>query len=191
MIQLESTINLNHLLQQSPENVISWLKNIRSGKEAEPQEFNWLGLAEAATFNAHQNADNQQIIPALEWAEVALIVDDLLSQKMAENQGKNNDALTISSMMLRAVMISKFGVNLSHPVLNINLIKEWFREANKNLSAQEISKITNWRDLEIGKIRELRQLKNRLKVIDILAKSDQLTGETDLKDWLSLGRKLP
>lgn len=45
--------------------------------------------------------------------------------------------------------------------------------------------------LPIAEIRELRQLKNRLKVIAALADSDKYVLDESLKSWLDLREKLP
>jgi hypothetical protein len=45
--------------------------------------------------------------------------------------------------------------------------------------------------LSIAEIRELRQLKNRLKVIAALADTDKCVLDEELSTWLSLREKLP
>jgi hypothetical protein len=52
-------------------------------------------------------------------------------------------------------------------------------------------KVANWQTLPIAEIRELRQLKNRLKVIAALANNDKYVLDEELSTWLSVREKLP
>jgi len=52
-------------------------------------------------------------------------------------------------------------------------------------------KAANWKTLPIAEIRELRQLKNRLKVIAALADSDKYVLDEKINTWLHLREKLP
>jgi hypothetical protein len=52
-------------------------------------------------------------------------------------------------------------------------------------------KAANWQTLPIAEIRDLRQLKNRLKVIAALADTDKYVLDEELSTWLSVREKLP
>lgn len=49
------------LLSQDAEAVRSWIRRARTQEQRVPAQFNWLGLADAAAFNARRNAD---LVPA-------------------------------------------------------------------------------------------------------------------------------
>ncbi len=97
----------------------------------------------------------------------------------------------ISSMMLRARMISQLGVIKAHPVLDINLIFQWFLN-NQNLSYHQVAqKSKNWQVLSVDEIKELRRLKNRLKVLVLINQSHKYVLDGEFKEWLDLRHKLP
>jgi hypothetical protein len=52
MNQLQAAERLDDLLQQDVSEVRSWLHAVRTGSHERPLDFNWLGLAEGASFNA-------------------------------------------------------------------------------------------------------------------------------------------
>ncbi len=191
MVQSETTTHLNQILQQDADSVLVWLKNIFAADSSLPEGFNWLGLAEAATFNAHEGKRHDSTTPDIKWAEVATNIYDRLAALADKAKAGSGESFAISSMMLRSAMIGKLGVVPGHPVLNLNLILQWFWDSVK-FSRQEVTqKAANWRSLPVGEIRELRQLKNRLKVISALADSENCVLDTEIKALLSLREKLP
>jgi hypothetical protein len=93
--------------------------------------------------------------------------------------------------MLRAAAIGKLGVIFDHPVLDVNLILQWFWDNIKESQEDVEKKAANWKTLPIAEIRELRKLKNRLKVIAALSESDKYVLDEKLNTWLFLRDKLP
>lgn len=181
MNQLQSTILLNDLLQQDAAEVQVWLRSIESSSLKPPLEFNWLGLAEAAAIEAQSASD-------LAWAEVAISVYERLA---AEANNSAQESLMISSMLLRASMIARFGSVPGHLVLDIYLIMRWFCDQMMMSWDSVAKKAANWHSCSIEEIRELRRIKNRLGVISVLANSDKYVLNSELNNWLSLREKLP
>ncbi|MBR8834026.1 MAG: hypothetical protein DSM106950_08285 [Stigonema ocellatum SAG 48.90 = DSM 106950] len=114
MNQLQSTTLLNDLLQQHAASVLAWLRSIESDLLKPPFGFNWLGLAEAATFEAQSASD-------LAWAEVATSVYERLA---ATANSSAQESLMISAMLLRASMIARFGSVPGHLVLDLDQLKK-------------------------------------------------------------------
>ncbi|MBW4496335.1 MAG: hypothetical protein KME26_25315 [Oscillatoria princeps RMCB-10] len=191
MIQSETATQLNLILQQDADSVLAWLKNIFSADSSPPEGFNWLGLAEAAAFNAHEGKRHDSTAPDIKWAEVATTVYDRLAALADKAKPGSGESFTISSMTLRAAMIRKLGGVPGDAVLDINRLLQWFWDKLKWSREEVEKKAANWRALNIEEIRELRQLKNRLKVISALADSDKFVLEPEIKAWLSLREKLP
>ena len=181
MNQLQSTIQLDDLLQQDARSVLAWLKNIESDFIKPPFGFNWLGLAEAATFEAQSASD-------LVWAMVAILVYEQLA---AEANSSAQESLMISAMLLRASMIARFESVPGHLVLDLDQIMRWFCDRQMMSWDSVAKKAANWRSCNIEEIRELRRIKNRLRVISILAESDKSILNSELNNWLSLREKLP
>ncbi|GAB4296367.1 MAG: hypothetical protein Fur0025_33880 [Oscillatoriaceae cyanobacterium] len=156
-----------------------------------PAEFNWLGLAEAAADNAYASRSYEANTTDIKWAEIATTIYERLAAIADKKKSGSGESLRISAMMLRAGMIDKFGVVSYHPILDINIIFQWFRQ-NLKLSCEEVEKkAANWRILPVEEIRELRKLKNRLQVISAINDSHKFGLEPDIKAWLSLRKLLP
>lgn len=181
MCQSQSSLQLNEFLQKEAFEVQNWLVAIKSGCLNPPAEFNWLGLAEAAAFKAHSKSD-------LLWAEVAIQVYQRLAD---ETNSSAQGSLIISLMLLKAAMIAIFGSVLGHPVLDIEPIIQWFNDSMMTSFDEVAKKTAIWRDCTIEEIRDLRAIKNRLKVISILANSQKCILPKELEVWLSLREQLP
>jgi len=190
MTQSPATISIDRILEQNAESVLIWVNNIFSGKTAQPQDFNWLLLADVCSESARKSP-NGSGLPDRTWAEVATAIYDRLANDADRKKPGSGESFTISSMMLRAGAIEKHGVISGHPVLDVNLILQWFWNNIKESCEDVEKKAANWKTLPIAEIRELRQLKNRLKVIAALADSDQYVLDENLNSWLSLREKLP
>lgn len=181
---------IDRILEQDAESVLIWVKNIFSGQTAQLQEFNWLLLADISSTKARKG-QNGSGLPDRKWAEVATTIYDRLADAAKQKKPGSGESFTISSMMLRAVAIAKLGVISDHPVLDVNLILQWFWDNIKESREEVEKKATNWKTLPIEEIRQLRQLKNRLNVIAALADSDKYVLNEELNTWLSVREKLP
>lgn len=179
---------LNQLLEQDADLVLAWLKSIESGDSSPPEGFNWLGLAEAAAFNARSGSRQDSTKPNIKWAEVATKVYDRVAAKATPGI---KDSLMNSSMMLRTAMIAKLGVVPGHPVLDIDSIFCWFKDSVMMSYSEAAKKAAEWRICPIEEIKELRRIKNHLRVISVLADNNKLLGNQEINSWLSLRDKLP
>jgi hypothetical protein len=196
---------LNSLLQQDATQVQAWLKSVWKGEQKIPENFNWEGLAVVAADKARGNDTSlEQESPNLEWAKVAILVDDLL----AETHPDMKHSFTLDAMTLRAYMISKLGHIPGHKILDGSCIVNWFLN-NLKFSPQEALTIASlWRNLlkykaqeltqnqqkfaeVIEKIRELRQIKNQLAVIKLLSQNKQVNLDEKVNNWLSIQKQLP
>lgn len=190
MTQSSTTISLDRILEQNAQSVLIWVNNIFSGQTAQPQDFNWLLLADVASTKARKGKNGSGLCDRT-WAQVATTIYDNLSEAAEQKKPGSGESFTISSMMLRAAAIGKLGVICEHPVLDVNLILQWFWDNIKESRKDVEKKAANWQTLPIAEIRELRQLKNRLKVIDALADTDKYVLDEELSTWLSVREKLP
>ncbi len=187
MNQLESTKLLNEILQQDATEVLNWLKHVRKGELPLPINFNWHGLAEAAAFDARLDYGDNSPLVNLAWAEVATSIYDFLAQS-ARSGG---ESFLISSMLLRAAMIAELGAIPDHPVLDVDRVINWFFDSLKISLNEAMKKADNWKSCSLEEIRELRKIKNRLKVISVLVESGKIIPRVELGTWLALRNKLP
>ncbi|MCC3441270.1 MAG: hypothetical protein JGK01_05515 [Microcoleus sp. PH2017_03_ELD_O_A] len=190
MTQFPPKISIDRLLEQNPESVLAWVKNTFSAQTTAPQDFNWLLLADVSSAKARKGENNAGLFDRT-WAEVATAIYDRLAEAAEQKKPGSGESVRISSMMLRAGAIAKYGIIPNDSVLDVNLILQWFWDNIKESREDVEQKAANWKTLAIEEIRELRQLKNRLKVIAALANSDKYVLDEELKAWLSLPEKLP
>lgn len=190
MTQSPTTISIDRILEQDAKSVLAWAKNTLSSQTTAPQDFNWLLLADVSSAKARKGENNSGLFDRT-WAEVATAIYDRLAEAAEQKKPGSGESVRISSMMLRAGAIAKYGIVPNDSVLDVNLILQWFWENIKDSRQNVEQKAANWKTLPIQEIRELRQLKNRLKVIAALANSDKYVLDEELKAWLSLREKLP
>src|SRR6476620_1625760 len=176
--------------EEDAESVLAWVKNKLSPKTTAPEDFDWLLLADVFYANA-RNSQNGSGWPDRTWAKVATAIYDRLADDPDRQKTGSRESFTTSSMMQQAGAIEKHGVISGHPVLDVNLILQGFWNNIKEPCEDVEKKAPNWKTLPIAEIRELRQLKNRLKVIAALADSDRYVLDENLNSWLSLRDKLP
>ena len=147
-------------------------------------------LADVSSAKARKGENNGGLFDRT-WAEVATAIYDRLAEAAEQKKPGSGESLRISSMMLRAGAIAKYGIIPNDSVLDVNLILQWFWDNIKESREDVEQKAANWKMLPIEEMRELRQLKNRLKVIAALASGDKYVLDEQLKAWLSLREKLP
>ncbi|TAG69814.1 MAG: hypothetical protein EAZ23_25325 [Oscillatoriales cyanobacterium] len=138
-----------------------------SAQTTAPQDFNWLLLADVSSAKARKGENNAGLFDRT-WAEVATAIYDRLAEAAEQKKPGSGESVRI-----------------------VNLILQWFWDNIKESREDVEQKAANWKTLAIEEIRELRQLKNRLKVIAALANSDKYVLDEELKAWLSLPEKLP
>lgn len=196
MSQSQIITSANQLLKEPASNVRSWFEAVQVKQQRAPQDFNWLGLAQAAGTNAYY--DQHQTAEQLVWAEIAILVYEML----AKVGFPDNEPFLQSAMVLRAAMIRKFSAVVGHPVLDVNAITQWFfthlnytYEEAKEKAAYWNESI-HWQDEDnvsshIHEIRQLRRIKVRLSVLASLPESEKCRISEELKQWLSLSNNLP
>ncbi|MCC3405942.1 MAG: hypothetical protein JGK17_10195 [Microcoleus sp. PH2017_10_PVI_O_A] len=182
--------SIDRILEQNPESALAWVKNTLSPQTTAPQDFNWLLLADISSAKARKGENNAGLFDRA-WAEVATAIYDRLAEAAEQKKPGSGESVRISSMMLRAGAIAKYGIVPNDSVLDVNLILQWFWDNIKDSREDVEQKAANWKTLPIEEIRELRQLKNRLKVITALSKSDKYVLDEEIKTWLALREKLP
>jgi hypothetical protein len=190
MTQSPPTISIERILEQNAESVLIWVNNIFSGQTPQPQDFNWLLLADVSSAKARKGQNGSGLFDRT-WAEVATTIYDRLAIIAEQKKPGSGESFRISSMMLRAGAIAQLGVVPNDSVADVNLILQWFWDNIKESREDVEQKTANWKTLPVEEIRELRQLKNRLKVIAALAKSNKYVLDAEIKTWLALREKLP
>jgi hypothetical protein len=186
----------NDLLKMDVCEIKEWLNAVQSGNEITPDGFNWLGLAEAAAFNAHVKQDSQTPASRLEWASIAVSVYERLAKDSSFDGEDSRESFELSAMHLRAYLIRELGTKPNHAILDANSIVQWFLDSLK-LSVEQVHKhcivyqALGTEKNSIEMLRGLRQIKNRLSVIKSLVNSGQIKPNRELTNWLSLFDKLP
>lgn len=187
---------IEQLLEMPSNQVQNWLKDIWSGKTQIEADFNWLGFAEVAGFIA-QTGEKNEGEPDIEWAKIATSIYDWLAATTKVND-TSTESFSLSSMVLRAYMINKFGSVSGHPVLDPNHIIRWLKESLV-FSVEEATELAkmwsqsdiNWKHQNVKIIRELRRIKNRLARIKSLIDGGKFIPDEEIMEWLSLREKLP
>ncbi|NJL69353.1 MAG: hypothetical protein HC894_27085 [Microcoleus sp. SM1_3_4] len=85
MTQSPTTISVDRILEQDAESVLIWVNNIFSGKTAQPQDFNWLLLADVASTKARKG-ENESGLFDRTWAEVAVTIYDRLAESAEQKK---------------------------------------------------------------------------------------------------------
>lgn len=175
MNESEAMRMLQELQHQDPATVQTWLMDIWQGRRQAPADFNWLGLAQSAAVEARASL-------SLPWTQVTLSIYES-TQTPAYDQN--------SAMMLRAYLIRHIGARRGDAILDPAVIVRWFFD-NLPLSREEAEqRARNWQDLPIAQIKTLRQIKNRLSVLHLLAEQHLLDAYPELASWLELRDRLP
>jgi hypothetical protein len=94
-------------------------------------------------------------------------------------------------MMLRAFMISHIGPTRGDPVLDLQEIINLFFDEIPFTYEETLMMVKSRNDIDIQNVKDLRKLKNRLRVIDLLVDSGHLVPSKELSVWLSLREQLP
>lgn len=181
------------VLQQEPSWINGWLKQTFARPQEVPVNFNWLSLAEIATLRAsavYASLQKKDTLPDLEWAKVALAVYEFL---IRGNEG-DRIALEYSMMNLRAHLLAYLGNVPGDQLLDSDSIIQWFFHNLKMSSDEAKQKALHWRSLSREEMLELRQIKNRLSILQSLVEHDLVNSRDEgerVQKWISLGDLLP
>jgi hypothetical protein len=183
-----TSVQVDELLQSDPVHVLAWTRQAWSTPDNPVDKSFWLRLAEAAASYARWGRGSPTGLPNRDWAEVATTIYDSLAGFGDGDEAKSH---ALTSMMLRAFMISRVGPSPGDPVLDAQRVYSWFVEGLPFSFREATEKSASWKRLDTGQIRELRRLKNHLAVMQLLIDAGYLTADDDLRRWLSLRDRLP
>ena len=188
MSREKNITSVNDLFTWEPTEVQSWLDSAWSEQKPALDEASWLGLAEVAATMANRSND-------LEWARVSIRVYEWL-HGVDSRMGYDR-----SAMNLRASMIRKLGGVSGDPLLDLQVILDWFWN-NVPMSITEArfaipncqktiaeGNVKRPEDLEL--CRKLRRIKNDLNLLWWLMEDDILVPDEELKAWVELKPELP
>lgn len=102
-------------------------------------------------------------------------------------------------MTLRAWFISRIGSRAGDPILDKEIILGWFTAEQKLSLAEAKERAARWKNtrlpindrLPLNEVRELRGIKNRLRIIKTLQECGELPQDSYLNEWLEIRRSLP
>lgn len=179
---------LNELAQQDPTQVRAWLETIWARRPDVSLHFNWIGLFEIAMFNAMAAAELCRKQESLAWANVAKSIYVLLTD---HNERRPKSAVN-SLMLTRASLIATFGTCANHDILDADDIVNWFFSELDMSYSEAVQAVAVWsQKLDLDMMRKLRNIKNRLLVMERLFMRDQLLMSEALCNWLDLKPLLP
>jgi hypothetical protein len=179
--------DIEQLMKQGTVEVKAWLQEAWESDSALPKYGNWwLGLAESAYAKIFQQSP-----PNLKWAHIATSIYENVNRYSPNGC----ESCMISSMMLRARLINILGANADDSLLNVQIIQDWFLKSLP-LSFDEVeSKIKlpfkQLADSYPDDLMQLRMIKNRLGVIQVLSGRNEIQLDVELKKWLNIREKLP
>lgn len=182
---------LNDLLNDSPNQLKLWLKEVDNGKENPPTDFNWHGLAFCSATNARNYKEKDKKL-SLEWAEISVKIYMELAKT---SDSSASHAFEMSAMWLQSFLINHFGNVSGHSILDGSHIFNWFfAKAELSLKAM-LEEMKTWKEMSHeekiktvkenpSKILAVTYIKNRLSIIDFLNKGGKVTVNNELKNWL-------
>jgi len=144
-------------------------------------KFNWLGLAEGAAIMAR----NSMLI---DWADISVKIYRALR---ASGDFSLNHGLELSEMSLRVYMILHLGNIQGHNVLDSLIVEHWFFQTLPMSVSEAESLIVSPSNLDISLIRQLRWVKNRVRVIQELYAQYMVHSREELAPWMEIYDKLP
>jgi hypothetical protein len=176
------------MLNQGTARLSEWLTKIESGVEPQPLGNLLLGLGEGAAGYAREKE-------SLEWAIVATRAYQLESSPGTPER----ESATLKAMHLRAWFISKVSTTPGNPILDKEIILEWFERRLKYSFEEVLQKIAKWEQttqpldqrLPLSEVLELRGIKSRLSPIRILSECNEIPSNSELHRWLEIQRRLP
>jgi hypothetical protein len=174
----------------SPSEVWAWLQDIWTNNLKATADINWwLGLAESASHYVFYTKHGELKTPNLEWAQITVALYEYLDTvKHCETCGR-------SGMFIRLRLIRIFGHQPNDELLDAEKIIAWFYK-NLSIDQNEVKKMIPIDLAEIWKqnpekLLMLREIKNRLGVVQLLQEMKVFELDENLKEWISLRKSLP
>lgn len=177
---------LNEILNSDPEKVLSWIKGMISGMEKGLENVNWLGLAQGAALMA--TTSESGIKTDSLWAKISTHSYNYLAMH-ASDQSVNS--FETSSMNMCVVLILRYGNVKDDEILDVERIRSWFFSRNE-LSFSEVKNILTGNNTPgIDVLRKLRNIKNRMNIVDSLIEAGYFKDDAILKEWINIKTLLP
>jgi len=177
-----------------PTAVRQWVDSVCSGERVSQSDFNWLGLAEVSASLSRRGLEPGSIIGKdnIDWALASISAYKWL----AEKDNRRAEASAVSSMYLRAYLISRCGARSGDPLLDPQIIVNWFW-SDLRMSVEEVAdKYAGWLDrinarsgkeadrIDVAEFLELSRIKQRLLVLRFLVETGVFIPDPPLKAWL-------
>lgn len=180
--------DINGILQQSPLKLRDWVSSQSSNKISDSATFNWLGLAEGASYNAYATLREGRNQLAHEWGWLAVYIYEELTTNGGQSESISYEN---SAMQIRVSLIRKLGYKMGDFLLDINLVLDWF-ESSLTIDFEEaFDKSLNWQELTVTEIRSLRLLKNRISILELFKNSTMFVSGKTVENWSELKKSLP
>jgi hypothetical protein len=184
----QSIRQFNDLLALPANAIEEWQTSVEAGDEQVPEEFNWLGLAEVAAFNASSITKQGLGSGGLIWARIAISTYQHLAR---QSHITSQDTYLNSAMNLRVFMINQLGSISGDSVLDMEQVLQWFLDG-LTLTFEDVArKVGNWSNLDHDEVLKLRRIKNRITILEHLSKERHVSFDQNIKAWLSLRESLP
>jgi len=186
------------LALDDPIKINEWIGLVRSARIELPAEFgkmDWLLAAEKCGQRARRGIDQGlEATPAnFEWALACVSAYEVLE----EAEPAVWSMWLGRAMMLRAYLISKVGGRTDHPLLDSEIILEWFW-STVSISVEDAKEVAlRWREMrknddairqmdqpEIDRLREPLNSLHRLAPVQILVRAGALEPNERLAAWL-------
>lgn len=177
------------LIEQDVQTVKAWLDEVWEGTRNIPEGFDWPNFAAALAVLARAGKGPPYYVkPDLEWGRVTIAV---YQYAMTLIDPLSRFSLEITMMYLKGHLIVHYGNIVGDPVLDANLILEWFFQ-NLHLSPEEaLKQAANANRLESEERLLLSYIKERLSLLRFLLKVKVLESNEELNKWLAIREQLP
>ena len=181
--------NLSDILSDSSaQEIQQWIKNVREGREHVSKNFNWLGLAEAATFNSYAREKSPSSLPNLDWAKVAV---EAYHHLIEISQPSERFRFEHSIMLLRAYLLAHLGPRENEELLQVNPVVDWIFQ-DIDMPYDEVQRRAEiWTTLSKPEMLQLRRIKTRLSILRLMRDHGLLQERQGFDAWLSLWKQLP
>ena len=186
----EPQLSLQAMMSEGPEWLDSYLRQVAEGKIT-PHAM--LGIQAGATSRAHTE-------DSLQWAAIAVRAAHLHA---LQDGGEHRASALLKAMLLRAWFISRMGSKPGHPILDRDIILDWFKaETELSLTAVK-EKSARCKNTTVGNLTpselldfrneliKLRNIKGRIGVLRMLADSHELPDTPALNEWLEVSNEIP
>lgn len=169
--------------EQTAEEVVYWIT--RHIEESRRAPNRWLGMATRLVSKAFENPTK----PRLEWARPALMIYEYLAD------GDDHGSITIKAMLLRVRLMKACGIDPTEPLLDPEAVIGWLRR-NLPLDYEPVQQDAetfrrNPQIMQVDTVLRLRQLKQKLHLVEHLATENSVDLDPSMARWFALLPLLP